>query len=221
MRVSLSRVALCTAAVGVMTVAGTSLAATKVVTPVKTKPVTITDQAGDANAVNGEGFTTVPATATPAQDAGADILSISWQTLVKNRALGGMQVVMTLSAPPQTQTIYRATGGTSDCTTFQFNYAAFADGATATSLQDNCPGFTPSSATSTTETVKLSPAVISGNTITWTLPKNLVPAGFKPGAALTGLGGHTRLYAGTSLTGGATVPQLDEAAGPGTFIYGK
>lgn len=226
----LARPVLAAAAAGLALFSVGAQAAPSVVTPAKTAPTTITDQAGDANGINGEGFATVPAVATgPASAAGADILSISWQTLVKTTSPkaktgtpDGMKVVMTLSAAPMQQVIYRVTGGTADCTTFWFTYSTFADGKTTSTLQHNCPGYVaPATSTSSTESIALDPPKIEGKTITWTVPKSLLPSGFKVGAQLTGLSGHARAYAGTSLTGGATVPLLDEAAGAGTFTYGK
>lgn len=224
----LVRPALAAAAAGLALSSVGAHAATKIVTPAKTTPVTITDQAGDANGLNGQGFVDAPSTATgPAAVSGADIVSISWQTLVKTTSPkaktgtpDGIKVVMTLAAPPMSQVIYRVTGGTSDCTTFWFNYATFADGTTSSSLQHNCPGFTAGT-TSSTESIKLDPPKIEGNTITWTVPKGTLPSGFKVGAQLTGLSGHSRGYEGTGQTGGATVPLIDEAAGDGTFTYGK
>jgi hypothetical protein len=193
--------------------------------------VTITDPAGDANAINDQSTgAPVPSTATPTQVAAADIISISWKTLVTTQKVGkkivnvptAMQVKMTLSGAPQLNTIYRVTTATGDCTTFWLNYSQLADGAAAAALQHNCPGFTASSATSSTESVSLDTFKLDANSITWTIPAKLLPKAIKVGTQVTALSGHTRFYAGTSKTGGATVPAIDMAdGGSAVYTYGK
>lgn len=217
------------ASAALLLTASTSLAA--IVTPAKPAAVTVTDQAGDANALNGQGFgLPVPATATgPASYGSGDVLSLAWQTLVTSKKVGnktiskptGMKVTMALSGAPQINTIYRVTGGTAECTVFWFTYSSLAGGAPTATLQHNCPGFVPAGATGTSENVVLDGVKIEGSTITWTVPGSVLPKAFKVGTQLTGLSGHTRMYAGTSVTGGATVPAMDEAAGDGVYVYGK
>lgn len=196
------------------------------------KPVKITDLAGDANAINGQGFSTaVPATSTaPAQVAGADILSISFLTMtttqkVKGKTVtvpNGLQVTMTLAAPPQVNVLFRATPVPAGCSTFSLSYSKLADGGETSGLRHNCPGFVKDLPTDTYEDAGVDSAVASGSTITWKMrAKKALPAAVVPGTVFKTLSGHTRFYAGTTTTGGATVPALDEAAGAGTFTYGK
>lgn len=192
--------------------------------------VTITDPTGDANGLNGEGFASAPSVSTPADDAAGDIVSISWTTngTVKTvgkktvRSATGLQVTMKLSAKPQTNTIYRVTTATADCTTFWLTYSTAADGPAVAAFQDNCPGFTAAGPTSTSEVIPLTTFKIDGTSITWTVPASVLPKSVKLGTQITSLSGHTRLFAGSATLGkGATVPEIDEAAGAGTFTYGK
>ncbi len=186
------------------------------------KPVTITDPAGDANGINGQGTEDVPSTSTPSDYSGGDIVSIAWVTNGTKSKPTGFTVTMTLSGAPAKNTIYRVTTATADCSTFWLNYSDMVDGAITGSLQHNCPGFTGANPTSSSESVKLGDGVtVKDKTITWTVPASVIPSAVKPGTAITSLSGHTRFYAGTSISGGATVPQIDEAAGDGTYVYGK
>ena len=135
----------------------------------------------------------MPATASPSDDSGADIVSIAWKTLVTTKKVGtrivnvpiGMQVKMTLSGAPQLNTIYRVTTATGDCTTFWLNYSSLADGSPKASLQHNCPGFTASSATSSTESDPLDTVKVDATSITWTIPSKLLPKAIKVGTQVT------------------------------------
>ncbi len=216
MRPSLTRVGVI-AAIGLLAVAATG--ANAAATPFKA--VAITDTAGDANGLNGQGFTDVPSSATPANYSGGDIVGISWVTNGTKAKPNGFTVTMTLSAVPGPSTIFRVTTATADCTTFWLNYSATVDGKITQSLQHNCPGFTPAGATGTSESVTLANVVVKEKTITWTVPASALPKAVKAGTELTELSGHTRFYAGSAATGGATVPLVDEAAGAGSYVYGK
>ena len=194
--------------------------------------VTITDQGGDANAINSQGdIAPIPATKTPAQVAGADILSVAFGSTYTSKTvkgkttytITGLKVVMTLAAPPQGNVIFRATPTVGDCTTFDLTYSKFLDGKESSGLRDNCPGFAPALPTDGYEDVGVDSAVVTGSTITWTMRvgKSL-PTSIKPGAVFSALSGHTRAYLGTSVTGGATVPVLDEiSSADATYKFGK
>ena len=205
------------AAIGLLAVVGTGASAA----PAPFKAVAITDAAGDGNALNGQGLTDAPSTATPANYSGGDIVGISWVTNGTKAKPNGFTVTMTLSAAPGPSTIFRVTTATAECSTFWLNYSATADGKLTQSLQHNCPGFVSASATGTTESVTLANVVVKDKTIVWTVKASELPKAVVAGTTLTELSGHTRFYAGTGATGGATVPMIDEAAGDGSFVYGK
>ena len=185
------------------------------------KPVSITDTVGDGNGLNGQGFEDVPGTATPSNYSGGDIVGISWVTNGTKLKPTGFTVTMTLSGAPGPSSIFRVTTATADCSNFWLTYSSTVDGKVTQTLQHNCPGFTPAGTTGTSEAVKLDSVVVKDKTITWTVPASALPKAVKVGTAITSLSGHVRFYAGTAATGGATVPQIDEAAGEGTYVYGK
>lgn len=186
------------------------------------KPVAISDTVGDGNGLNDQGFAPPMAgTATPSDYSGGDIVSVEWTTLGKKSQPTGFQVVMKLSGAASRGTIYRVTTKTADCSTFWLNYTYYADGPTSASLQHNCPGFTTTSATGSTESDPLTTVAVAGSTITWTVPASVLPKAVKAGTAITGLSAETRFLAGTSIKGGVTVPQIDHAVGDGTYVYGK
>lgn len=216
MRSSLTRVGV-VAATGMLAFAATGAHAATT----SFKPVSITDIAGDGNGLNGQGFQDAPGTATPSNYSGGDIVGISWITNGTKLKPKGFTVTMTLSGAPGPSSIFRVTTSTASCSTFWLNYSSTADGKVTQTLQDNCPGFTPAGATGTSESIPLDSVVVKGNTITWTVPASVLPKAVKVGTALTSLSGHVRFYAGTGTTGGATVPMIDEASGPGSYVYGK
>lgn len=196
--------------------------------------VTVTDQASDANAINPQGFAQledIPATKTPVQIAGADILAINYgsvftKKVVKGKtsySITGLKVVMTLSAPPQGNVIFRATPAAGPCTTFLLSNTKFLDGGTPTTrLRHNCPGFKPALPTDTYEDVAIDAAAVKGSTITWTLlAGKSLPASIKPGAEFSALSGHTRGVLGTSVRGAATAPVIDELVSTAKYTYGK
>ncbi len=199
--------------------------------PAPPVPVKITDPAGDGNALNDQGLgLPVPSASTPVQVAGADVTAISWTTLAKLTTVRGkkvyvptgLQVKMTLSAAPQANVIFRVTASAGDCSIFWFNYSKFVDGGTSATLQHDCPGFVKKNAASSSESVPVDSIVTDANSITWTVKSKSIPSSVKVGTKLTEVGGQSRFYAGTSATGGATVPSLDEVNGGDTvYTYGK
>jgi hypothetical protein len=184
------------------------------------KPTAISDATGDGNGLNGQGFVSGQSTTTPSDYSGGDIVSISWKTLGTKTRLAGFQVVMTLSSAPSPATIYRVTTATGDCSVFWLTYTVYPDGPTSGGLQHDCPGFNPTNTTGSSETVELSP-VVSGSTITWTVPSSSLPKAVKKGTKITELSGETRFMAGSSQGGGATVPVIDEADGDAVYTYGR
>lgn len=162
----------------------------------------VTDPANDANFVNHQNLAPgdVPNNnATPAgtSQAWGDVISVQWTTLkttkvVKRKkvtTVTGFQVRATLSGPPkppeQTTVVYRMLGSTSFCEFFGVAYYSkpLSDTtAPQSALRDNCGD-------RATRLTKLALPVISGSTMTWTVPLSAIPKDAKVGVgtALTGL----------------------------------
>ena len=160
----------------------------------------IVDPANDANFLNGQNLAPeVPNdNETPVgSQAWGDVLSVQWTTLkttkvVKRKkvtTVTGFQVQAKLSAPPTppqgTTVVYRMLGTTPLCPFFGVAYYStpLSDPTTPQSaLRDNC-GDKP------TRLTKLAMPVISGSTMTWTVPLSVIPKDTKVGvgSALTGL----------------------------------
>lgn len=186
--------------------------------------VQITDAKGDGNALNGQGFVDgLPAGATPVSTTSFDITSITYATKFtgtgKKKTPTDVIVTMVVAGPLATEGvsgIWRATAMVGGSCTFNLAYGTYADGAPNASLRV-CDEADPLGYADYP-----AKAVAAGNTITWTLPiRSLKTYGVKVGSVLDTLGGHTRLNLGTSATGGATVPQIDEAIGDKTYKVGS
>lgn len=224
----ITRLAPALALVGICLTASLASAAS---TPKPPGSVTVTDQGGDGNGINSQGdLAPIPATKTPGQVAGADILSITYgSTFTTAKVKGktvytvtGLKVVMTLAGPPQGNVIFRATPEVGECTTFDLSFQLYAGGKNSSWLRDNCPGFAKDLPTDTYEDVPLDSATASGNTITWLMRKGKsLPASIKPGAVFENLSGHTRFVIGANGVGVATAPVLDEITGDAIYKYGK
>jgi len=177
----------------------------------------ITDPTGDANAINGQGETTsVPSQSTPADASFADIVSVRFATTFatkvvkhkKTKVATGMTATMTLAAPPTVPFVnYRIYASTARCSNLFFEYSTSPAGR-GTDLR--CPGAVPVVSADTLFTVK--PAVVKGNTITWTVPLKSLPVG----TTLTSLQADTR-FNPVKLT----IPSIDYASAATTFTVGK
>lgn len=183
----------------------------------------ITDAKGDGNAVNGQGFADGIGAATPVSTTSLDIASITWATKFtgsgKKKTPTDIIVTMEMAGPVATEGksgVWRATSMVGGSCTFMLAYATYADGTPSSSLRvcdDADPlGYADYPAK----------AVVDGAKIVWTLPiKSLKAYGVKVGSTLDTLGGHTRLALGTSVSGGATVPQIDEATSDLVYKVGS
>jgi hypothetical protein len=173
-----------------------ALAAPSMAAPPVAVAPQVTDPANDAN-----GGANTPAAAdkpTPAGSQGyADVLSVLWQTTkatktVKKKkvtTVTGFTVTATLSAPPTAPTgtsiVYRMLGATGACGFFGVAYYTSKGSDPAqpqSAIRDNCNA-TP------TRLTPLALPVITGNTITWTVPLKSIPADtkVKVGTKITGL----------------------------------
>lgn len=192
----------------------------------------ITDAAGDANGVNDQDTGTAQISAqTGADDAAADITSVLFQTVFKTttttktivvitkkkgkkfritktittttKVPNGFTVTMTLSAAPDSNTVYdvQATGSVCDGTIdMQFSSNA--------QIPVNDISCLPASLSASSTTIAGTAAVV-GSTIVWTLPASAIPVK----TALTGLFAQTFLF--------TAEPTLDEAYGDGTYTVGS
>ncbi len=72
--------------------------------------LTITDRAGDGNALNGQGFEDLGETPGAGSQPDKDIVSISYASTSKGKACTGFTASLTLGGPPTANTLYRLRG---------------------------------------------------------------------------------------------------------------
>lgn len=164
----------------------------------------ITDPANDANFINSQGSTgpyyTIPHNQpTPVgSQQYADVLSVQWKSIKTTKVVRrkkvttvtGFQVITTLQGEPKppsgTTIVYRMLGTTANCPYFGVVWytTPLSDPTTPQSaIRDNCFG------KSTARLTAIPAPVISGKTLTWTVPIKAIPVDTKVGVgtALTGL----------------------------------
>jgi hypothetical protein len=185
----------------------------------------VIDPVGDGNGANGQGFVNggPAAPGTPANLTSLDIVSIQFATKFtgsgKKKTATDVVATMTMAgdiAQYGKSGVWRATAKVGGSCTFAFAYATYADSAAPSSSLRICD----SSVVGYHDlTVK---GVADGAKIVFTVPiKMLKSDGIKVGTVLDTLGGHTRAALGTSVSGGATVPQIDEATSDAVFKVGS
>jgi hypothetical protein len=181
----------------------------------------ITDATGDANGVNsqpgllGTGGPNPNAATAPASYSGDDILSVSFVTnfvtkKVKRKTVKtpvSFTATMRLAAPPDAQSYYVVDATSSDCPDgISFEYSTEsqfeADGVSCFDASSGSIG--------SINDYPAMPAVVKGNTISWTVPVS----GIKVGTVLSGL----EAYAGV---GPFSTGTLDEADSTATYTVGK
>lgn len=168
-------------------------------------PVVLTDQAGDANAVNDQGQGVAPGSPGPGSQAAYDILSVTLAPLTKGTGKKaeclGYTATMELSAPASTSnTLYRVLGkGSVNTSLFWLQFQNNPIGGTTTTVRY-------SSGTSMTTGLK-NAAKLEGNKVVWTvLLSDLKGTGEKGvGTQITNLGADVR-----SSTGVVTAPLWDQ-----------
>ena len=180
----------------------------------------LTDPVGDANGVNGQPETIQgpnPNVATgPASYAADDIVSVSFVTnfvtkKVKRKTVKtpvSFTATLTLAAAPDpTHSYYAVTATSADCPDgINFEY----------STEQSPLGFDDvncfdSSGTGSFNDYPALPAVVKGNTISWTVSLS----GMKAGTVLKDLGA----FAGIGFVG--SMPTIDQAESTGTYTVGK
>jgi hypothetical protein len=182
------------------------------------KALVLKDVAGDANALNAQGFgdvVPVPGdNATgPASAASLDILSVSLASTGTDKKVKkgkktttvfdctGFSVTMELAAAPFASAIYRVQGtGVNNATIWWLNYSVSPEGTSSYIQYDGGSGDPLASSTLDV------PAKVEGSKITWTVSNAaLKGTGEKPGAfSWSALGAHTR----TSLVA-VVAPEVD------------
>lgn len=188
--------------------ASPSLAAVR--KPVKlpaSKPITITDKAGDANFLNSQSelLPADPSQSGPMQYDAADILSATVSRMDDGKKVLGLQVTFTLSAAPAQGVIYRLQATTPSCGTFWVSYNYPLGGSGAGALRSDCetPGTTVNAAMA---------AVVKDKTVTVQLPFTALPKNVKLGQALTIDLVETKGHASTPAVA-PTIPTFDDADG--------
>jgi hypothetical protein len=176
----------------------------------------ITDETGDANGINSQGFNLgiEPQQRTePVNVAGADIVSVLFATNFatkkshgkKVKAPNGFTVTLSLAAAPTTDIVYRVSGAVAKCSNVFFEYDT-APGATVTA-DARCPGPTPLQDTSYDVS-----GSANGQKITWVVPDGV----FRNGTVFSSLTAQTRTVAVR-----VTAPQIDYASSAATYTVGK
>lgn len=174
----------------------------------------ITDPAGDANAINDQGFGTgaPPSTSGPGSQPAADITALTFQTTFKKKRVDGKKVkvpsgstiTLALSAAPDDNTFYSIDATTPSCDSTGFVYDTNAVPAYAQN-RALCADDTPSS------DIAGPVAKVVGSSIVWTLPLTTFPVGTT----------FTDISA-TTLTGAVPAVVLDTTdESPATFTVGS
>ena len=180
--------------------------------PALPKALVVKDLAGDANALNDQGFgAPVPDTAGPADAAPFDIRNVTIVTDKAGTAATRITATLELGAAPSPDGVYRVLsnlGGA--CFWFQ---ATFLGGvADLSSIRVCGSGGGVNDFTDTDVPVK-----VDGTKLIWSVPlKSFKSAGLKPGAVLDGIGAESRLsqYA-------ITAPRMDGLVSDAVYKVGQ
>ena len=188
-------------------------------------PLSWADMPGDANGINSQNglLDGVDDTATPTSIASDDILKVKFARTDDGKAVTGLQVTMTLSAPPAAGALYRITGAADGCTTFWFQYLWTAGGSPVATLRHNCGVTATTTGAVSGSTVSLPvPAVVEGNSIVWTLKLADLPGGLKVGSVLSPALAEVRGVVGGAGVSLITAPTIDQTeVQSATYAIGK
>ena len=181
----------------------------------------LTDPAGDANGINGQpenisGGPNPNVVTSPASYSADDIVSVSFVTNFVTKKVKGKTVktptsftaTLTLAAAPDpSHNYYAVTATSADCPDgINFEYST-----EPTPLDFDDVNCFDSSGTGSFNDYPATPAVVKGNTISWTVSVS----GIKAGTVLKDLGA----FAGLGFVG--SMPTMDQAESTATFTVGR
>jgi hypothetical protein len=175
-------------------------------------PLSWTDTAGDANAINDQGLPApVPGdNSGPAQWDAADIVGVTFARIDDGKKVLGLTVTMKLSGAPSQGVLYRVTGAAGACSTFWFQYNWTAGGTGAPTLRHNCvESGSATAAVSDTVSIPIDGKAV-GNSIVWTLLVKQLPPGVKIGSVITPDQGEVRGILGAANESLITAPVIDQ-----------
>jgi hypothetical protein len=168
------------------------------------KPLVLTDQAGDANGINSQSGVVpapVPSQAGQGQRTAADILSVSLGRLDDKKKVTALTATFVLSAAPDQGTIYRAQMTAPGCDTFWLAYHVPVGGPISASMRESC--------TTGTAVASAVTATVKDKTVTIVVPLASLPKKITLGTVLSGLFGETKGHAHTGVQN-PTVPTIDQ-----------
>ena len=192
-----------------VTLAGPSLAGPKVA---KAQPLTVKDAVGDANGINDQGgiLPTAPEQSNDATNQkSADIVSF---TLARKDVGGKPKFLvgsLTLAGPPAQGTDYRIRMSTDDCSTYFLEYEFPPGLGPSGEVRENCGG-------ATTAAFDPADAVVTGNTITWTIPIKGMPGTAGLGTVFNVTGAQT-----SADSGAVIFPGIDQVVTDKTYRVGQ
>jgi hypothetical protein len=179
----------------------------------KAAPLTASDPVGDANFANSQGglLPAAPPGAPASVRAGADITAVTLGRTDNGKAVKAFTVTMKLAGAPEAGTQYRVAMSAPACSVYYVEYQfppAGSDVAITKGglVRENCSG---SSVFTDVD------AVITGNTIVWTIPVKGMPGDVKLGTPL-----DVR-YGQTNVETAVVIPALDEVVIEKTFKVGQ
>jgi hypothetical protein len=176
----------------------------------KAKPLVVKDATGDANGLNSQGglLPDPGAQATPVQDAGSDIVSFTLTRKDDGRKVTALVAKMTLAAAPAADRNFRIRMSSPECSTYFLEYDTSSALGAGANLRNACGDATGA-------TFSPIDAVVSGSTITWTVPVKGLPGDVKLGTPLTVQGAQV------SVETAVIIPGLDEVLTDATFKVGQ
>jgi hypothetical protein len=177
------------------------------------KVLQVPDVTGDANAMNSQAGL-VPASGGPmgVSVAGADIVSFTLARRDDGRHVLALVGTLTLAAAPAFSTDFRIRMSAPGCKVYFLEYERTVLG-DVSYLRHTCT--TVDAAGNGGATFLAVPAVVAGNTITWTVPVRDLPGKVKIGSVLSVTGAQT---SGDAVAIG---PTLDEVVMQATYRLGQ
>lgn len=169
------------------------------------KPLVITDPAGDANGINDQGGIVpadIPSQGGQGGRTAADILSVSVGRLDNGKKVLGVTATFVLAAAPDQGTIYRLQLSSPECKIFWLSYNVPIGGPISANVADDCDTAGTTVSTPLTATVK-------DKTVTIEAPFTKLNKKIAVGTVLSGAYGETKGHAYTGVRN-PTVPTIDQ-----------